>query len=91
MEVTVSSNPFKKVICTFKGKLYEIRVYRSDEGFSVITYYKDQPAFSHGYFCNNASDSLYEQQFGKKGWQRLIYCAKADITGKKIYRPAKPE
>ena len=82
----MSETPFKKVLCTSHEKEYEIRVYKRDDGYRVITYRDDQPAFDHGYFCSYEDDATYKNKFGKHGWERLLHCAKADLSGKKIYR-----
>ena len=81
----MTENLFKKYPVHHEGKMFEIRVYKDEQGSKVFVYLDDELAFPHGYFCDEESDRKYKQMFGKTGWQRLVFCAKADIKGKKRF------
>lgn len=82
----MSEVPFKKVICTYQEKEYEIDVHKTDRGYEVLALSNGQPANDRRYFCDFQTDAEYKNKFGQHGWQRLIRCAKADIAGVSIYR-----
>lgn len=82
----MDSNLYKKFPFHFHGKMYEIRVFKDEEGYKVKVYLDNEPVFDHGYKCTFEEDKQYKKLMGKFGWQRLVFVAKADLSGKAIYR-----
>jgi len=63
----------------FEKETYEIKLYRTANGYKVISYKNGKKANPYNYNVSFAVGQDYEVYHGEKGYEKLIKIAKDDI------------
>jgi len=69
----------------FENKVYEIKLYRIENGYKVESFCDGQKVNPYSYSVNDLEGQNYEIYHGEKAYEKLIEVAKNDIREGLIY------
>ena len=69
----------------FDNEIYEIKAYRTDNGFKIISYKSGQRANPYTYSVSDMTDFDFKIYTGENAFEKLMQVAKDDIAQGFVY------